>query len=437
MLYYQYVILTILHSQSRIKTCKSGTNLAQIFEIILFKRCKMGQDKSQKQEWVRLEAGIRCRQHPTRKHGIRPDTYFVLRFTVDGKTHQEALGWASEGVTLAKARVELARLKEAKRTGEGARSLRERRELEDKKRKEKELADEKAKNVSITVSQYWNEAYWPSQIHKAKGSLVAEMALWTKWIAPVIGDIPISSLTPAVLEPIKIKMLAENKAPSSIKYALAVVSQLWNFAQKNNIVEGISPTKKISLPKKDNKRQRYLSREEADKLLIALEKISPKIHQIAVFGLECGLRFGEIASLCWEDCDFERGQILIRDPKARSNRFAFMTPKIRNILESMNVSGTGLIFPDSNGNKRDRIPKQFRQITNEMFNKNITDARLRVCFHTLRHTFASWLVEGGVSLYEVKELMGHSDFKMTQRYSHLSPEGLKNAIQIIGKYNGK
>ena len=73
-----------------------------------------------------------------------------------------------------------------------------------------------------------------------------------------------------------------------------------------------------------------------------------------------------------------------------------------------------------------------------MFNKDINDSRLKVCFHTLRHTFASWLVEGGIGLYEIKELMGHADFSMTQRYSHLSPEGLRKAIRVLdGNNNGK
>ena len=93
---------------------------------------------SKDETWIRLEKGIRCKKHPTRKHGVKPDTYFVLRFAVDGKMYQEALGWASEGITLAKARVELARLKEAKRLGEGPRSLRERRDIAEEERKARE-----------------------------------------------------------------------------------------------------------------------------------------------------------------------------------------------------------------------------------------------------------------------------------------------------------
>ena len=75
--------------------------------------------------WVKVERGIRYREHPTRRHGVprRPDRYYVIKLAVDGVMRQEALGWESEGITLEKARVELAKLREAKRTGKGPRSL--------------------------------------------------------------------------------------------------------------------------------------------------------------------------------------------------------------------------------------------------------------------------------------------------------------------------
>lgn len=67
----------------------------------------------------------------------------------------------------------------------------------------------------------------------------------------------------------------------------------------------------------------------------------------------------------------------------------------------------------------------------ELFNQAVTDSLYRGCFHFLRHTFASRLVVNGIDLYSVKELMGHSDINMTQRYSHLSPEGLRSAIKVL------
>lgn len=395
----------------------------------------MGKDSPEKTEWMRLEPGIRCRKHATRKHGVKSDVYFVLRFTVDGQTHQESLGWASEGMTLVKARVELAKLKEAKRTGIGARSLREKRALEAQKRKSKELADQAAEAARLSFSEFWREIYWPAQTHKAHGSRVAENSLWDKWIEPIIGTISVEALTISAVERVKNAMLEANKAPGSVKYALAVISQVWNLSCRAGIVSGDCPTKHIALPKRDNRRQRYLSREESNLLLNALATRSPISYDMSILGLDCGLRFGEIAALCWEDCDFERGLMLIRDPKARANRFAFMTSRVREILERRGRNLSGLIFLDAKGNRLDRVSKTFRRIADEMFNKGIEDPRLRVCFHTLRHTFASWLVEGGVSLYEVKELMGHADFSMTQRYSHLSPEGLRIAVKVLEKKN--
>jgi len=68
----------------------------------------------------------------------------------------------------------------------------------------------------------------------------------------------------------------------------------------------------------------------------------------------------------------------------------------------------------------------------------ISDARQKVVFHTLRHTFASWLVQEGEALYTVAKLMGHTSLEMTQRYSHLAPELLQKAAKSLqGKLQKK
>ncbi|MBF0225529.1 MAG: tyrosine-type recombinase/integrase [Desulfobacterales bacterium] len=65
-------------------------------------------------------------------------------------------------------------------------------------------------------------------------------------------------------------------------------------------------------------------------------------------------------------------------------------------------------------------------------NKGVSDPREKVVFHTLRHTFASWLVEKGEDLlYTVKKLMGHSALGMTERYSHLGDNTLQNAVKKL------
>ena len=173
---------------------------------------------------------------------------------MDGKQVQEALGWASEGMTFEKARMELARFKEAKRTGEGPRSLRERREKNNEKRIAKEEAGAIEKKNDVSTTDFWEHLYWPAQAHKAGGSKVAENALSKKWIEPVIGDIPLCKVSVAELERIKANMAEAEMSPASVKYALAVVSQVWNYGVKLGTVNGTSPTKQVALPKKDNRR---------------------------------------------------------------------------------------------------------------------------------------------------------------------------------------
>src|ERR1700704_5705464 len=107
-------------------------------------------------KWIKLAPGIRARDHATRKHGVRRDRYFTLRFSVDGHQVEEALGWASEGWTLSRVQEELGKLREAKRTGEGPATLRER--VRAKRLAEREQAETEARRQRLekTVADLWD-----------------------------------------------------------------------------------------------------------------------------------------------------------------------------------------------------------------------------------------------------------------------------------------
>lgn len=384
-------------------------------------------------KWERTSfPGVYYRPHKTRKNGVQADKYFAITYRLKGKQKWEALGWASQGIKASRCAVILAELKENQRTGEGPRTLAERRELAEEGAVAREKAKELAAKKALTFAEFWERHYWPLQKHKAEGSKAAESALYAKWIRPAVGDTQLCKLSPIDIERIKSKMLHAKRAASTIKYAFAVIAQVWNLGCRDGYATGESPTRQVRLPKIDNRRDRFLTPEEAQGLLEALRTRSPHSHDMAIFALYAGLRFSEIAALTWRDVDLENETLTIRDPKARVNRQAYITKQMAKVLRKRAATTkNALVFPDANGNPRPRISHTFRNIANELFNTGVTDSRQRVCFHTLRHSFASWLVANGTALYAVKELMGHADFKMTQRYSHLAPEGLRQAAKSI------
>jgi site-specific recombinase XerD len=99
---------------------------------------------------------------------------------------------------------------------------------------------------------------------------------------------------------------------------------------------------------------------------------------------------------------------------------------------SQDAKKKDLVFSDRNGNKVVQISDTFNRVINKLnLNEDVTDRRDKVTFHTLRHTYASMLVQKGVDIYHVKELLGHSSIALTERYSHLSESTLKHAALMI------
>lgn len=402
--------------------------------VSTFCEATMSKDK---RKWITSEKhpGVRWYQHESRKHGVRFDRCFGLRYSAAGKRFQPMLGWASEGWTENKAAIELAKLKEAYKLGKGEYSLSEKRKKVAEEKRQANKKAERQRAANITFSLFWKEHYWPAQTHKAKGSLNTEDGLYRNWLYPALGTIPLSSVTSGTLVLIKNDMLEKNKTPSTIKYAMRVFSQVWNTAQKEDIVSGTNPTKGVSIPKTDNKRTRFLTPKESELLLATLKPKSQQVHDMALLALHCGLRFGEIAKLRWSYVDLLHETITIVDSKNREkNRTAFMTQKVAAMLQAKkqeSASPTELLFPSRVGTIQSSVSKTFSRTADALFNLEVTDSRQKVCFHTLRHTFASWLVQRGIDLLKVKELMGHEDIKMTQRYSHLAPDGLRNAVKVL------
>jgi site-specific recombinase XerD len=347
---------------------------------------------------------------------------------------EEGLGWASEGWSVEKAALQRGEIIKAYITGEGARSLNEKRQIEKERRKTEKQKFENVIKEQITVSQFFHEKYYPlAQTDKKRRSCQSEEWIFRLWIEPVIGKIPLKDVTSFHIEKIKKNLLDAGRKPRTIEYMRAVVRQIWNCAVRNGIVNGKSPTFEVKIPKCDNERQRFLTHEEAALLLKALKKRSVQVFQMAFLSLNCGLRAGEIFNLTWTDVSLEKGFLTLRDTKNGKSGIAFMTQEVREMFEKMNPKVPNeFIFKNLKGEKMKFIAHIFEKVVAECgLNNGIIDTKQKVVFHTLRHTYASWLVESGVDLYTVQKLMRHATLAMTQRYAHLGQNTLQSAVRRL------
>ncbi len=144
------------------------------------------------------------------------------------------------------------------------------------------------------------------------------------------------------------------------------------------------------MPKKDNRRFRFLTKNEADELLTAIRTRSEDTYLMSLTSLHTGMRFGEVASLRAEHVSLKDGMIRIVDGKGESSRAVFMTTELRYQLSQKHLQLGELIFPNRHGKIRPMVSKTFPRTVKALgLNQGITDKRDHVVFHTLRHTFAS------------------------------------------------
>jgi site-specific recombinase XerD len=149
------------------------------------------------------------------------------------------------------------------------------------------------------------------------------------------------------------------------------------------------------------------------------------------------MRLGEIVNMKWNWMDLDRGIITVLHDqnfanKGKKDRIIPMVNVVKDIFlkqskDNTNLMTTGYVFIRIPGIKfnEDYISRKFKIAVRK---SNLSD---KIHFHTLRHSFASNLVQQGVDLYVVKELLGHEDVRTTQIYSHLQSENLFNAIKLL------
>jgi integrase len=402
------------------------------------------------ERWYKVGVGLQARDHASRKYGRRFDRFIRGRYMVDGKWKVVPFGWESEWVDAQKARmeaegtpgprmsflehctIELARLKSNARVGDGPTTIKEDVALKKAKAQAEEEARKEQEQQALTFQEYFEKIYFPgAKVSKKENTCKQEQSFFDTWLKPNLGSLRLIDIRPLHLEGLKRRMVKAGRAPRTIQAVLATARQCWNHARDNEVVTRDWPGRPVKAGRFDNRRLRFLTPDESDRLLAKLKETSQQVHDMALLSLDTGMRAGEVFSLDWEHVDLDGRMIRVVDTKSGKNRVAYMTGRIKTMLEAL-PDRKGLVFPSNTGECIGQISNTFMRAVDALgLNEGIVDKRNRVTFHTCRHTFASNLVAGGVDLYVVKELMGHSTLALTERYSHLRAENLRAAVKVL------
>ena len=166
-----------------------------------------------------------------------------------------------------------------------------------------------------------------------------------------------------------------------------------------------------------------------------------------LLALCCGFRIAEVCSLLKRDVDFVSEKIKVVQGKGSKDRYVMLPQKMKPILEKwFRINEGEYILPGFYNKMMDKaiLGNKFRRYLNEanlLINteKTITgQQRHAYSFHTLRHTYATFLLEKGVELYYIQRALGHSDIHTTQIYAHISNKDLQDKINgAFGKSEKK
>lgn len=220
----------------------------------------------------------------------------------------------------------------------------------------------------------------------------------------------------------------------------------WGYVKENHFI-------KVRLPKRQKLAPVFIN---SDQLSVICDQIkSETVKDFVVIGFHTGMRLDEIVNLRWRNVDLNGRIITVGDneftTKGRTQRFIPMSEETyETLLRVKNPSGklginsehmmkSKYIYNLSLDSARDFVfcKEDGSKFTGNYFSRRFKDACKAagldnaIHFHTLRHSFASNLAQKGVSLYMIKELLGHSSISTTEIYSHLNMDSLRDAIATL------
>lgn len=266
---------------------------------------------------------------------------------------------------------------------------------------------------------------------KRQKSAKEDKRLLEKIILPQFGNQHVKNISRRAIESLHLQL---GKTPIQANRVLALLSKMFNLAiswewREDNPVKGIQKYQ-------EEKRDRWLSQEELDRLWDVLERY-PR-HITSYFFkvlLLTGARKGELLGSTWDQFDIERGvwtkaSHLTKQKKKEHLPLSEKAIEVLQRLKEINDQHSPHLFPGRVEGQPMKEPKRF-------WSRVLKEAQLEdFRIHDLRHTHASHLVSSGLSLSIVGKLLGHTQASTTQRYAHLADTPLREAAELFGRKIG-
>lgn len=292
----------------------------------------------------------------------------------------------------------------------------------------KELSNNERREEERRTQDRWTvERIWDEYRQQFPGGNAAksDLSRWGLYLKKPFANKEPHELVKLDVDRIRINLL-KKRSPQTVKHILALLRRILNFG----VDRGLTPPLpfKISMPSVDNVKTEDLTPEQIRRLFKVLEttpyQTAANMIKLAFF---TGMRRGEIFKLRWDDLDFHKGFIFIREPKGGKSQKIPMNINAKEILQAIPEMDSEYIFPARNGGPRKDINKDVNKIKAE--------AGLPADFrpmHGIRHVFATMLANSGqVDMYTLQKLLTHKSPEMTQRYAHFRDESMKRAANQV------
>ncbi|WP_222519353.1 site-specific integrase [Spiribacter salinus] len=279
----------------------------------------------------------------------------------------------------------------------------------------------------IRLEEFVENWYVPHAKARKKVWL-AERALLNHHILPVFGRKRLSSLTQLEVAQWHEGRRDMGYAAGSCNRMLILLRHIYNCAIRWQFIpDGSNPAQDVRALKGEGRGERYLSEAETTRLLQVLHDYPGRmVADIIYLLIYTGARKREVLDAQWQNIDLTRQILTVPRSKSGKPRYIHLSGAAVEVIARQNSNpGVPWLFINP---KTGRPPVTIFNAWNTIRRRaGLSDVRL----HDLRHSFASFLVNSGRSLYEVQALLGHSNPQTTMRYAHLSQDSLQRAVETV------